>query len=409
VPVRVLLAVSFVTSVGYGLYLSGGIVYFVRSVGLSPAQVGIGFSAAGLVCLPLAVPIGHLADRVGPKAVTIALTVVQVFLLLAATQVHTFTWFLVVITALGVAERGAGTARGAVTAYVVGKRGRARVSATSRTVFNAGFTLGLLAAGVALGVDTPAAYLTLIVGNAAATAVAVGLYCGLPSVPRSGPVPMDQPRMRPLRDLPYLAVGLVTGLAEIGESVLVIGIPLWIISQTSAPRPLAAWLTVVNTVLVVLLQVRATKSADTVAGAARLMGRAYLVLAAAAALLCLTPLAGGTLAIPLLLGCVVLFTLGELWGEGGRWTLRFDLAPAGAQGQYGGIFGLGQIAPTVVGPTLVTSLPQHLPVAGWLVIAAIFLVGATLTGRAVAWAARTRAAPVVEEPSPAPELAVSHA
>ena len=62
-PLRVLVAASFISSIGYGLYLTGGAVYFVRSVGLSPTEVGLGYSVAGLVCLPLGVPIGYLAIR----------------------------------------------------------------------------------------------------------------------------------------------------------------------------------------------------------------------------------------------------------------------------------------------------------------------------------------------------------
>jgi MFS family permease len=403
----VLLAISLVTSVGYGLYLSGGVVYFVRSVGLSPTQVGIGFSLAGLVCLPVAVPIGHLADRAGPRRIALILTVAQVVLLLAATAVRTFAQFLVVIVALAIAERGAGAARGAITAHVVEKGGRARVSALSRTLFNAGFTIGLLAAGVALGVDTRAAYLWLILGNAAATAIAVGLYCALPRV-AGVPAQPAGALGRPIRDIPYMAVATATAVSDIAESVLVLGLPVWVVSQTSAPRQLAAWLTVVNTVLVVLLQMRLTRGADTVPGAARLVRRAYLVLAPAAGLLCLTRVGGVWLAAVLLLICVVLFTFGELWGEAGRWTLRYDLARPGAQGQYGAIFGLGQIAPTIAAPVLVTALPAHLPTVGWLIIAALFLATAPLTGRAIAWAQRTRAVEPGILPS-VPVLVASHA
>jgi hypothetical protein len=46
-------------------------------------------------------------------------------------------------------------------------------------------------------------------------------------------------------------------------------IPLWLVQETDAPRVLLAWLFGTNTVLAVLLQVAASRGAETVAGALR--------------------------------------------------------------------------------------------------------------------------------------------
>lgn len=43
-------------------------------------------------------------------------------------------------------------------------------------------------------------------------------------------------------------------------------------------------------------------------------------------------------AAAVLLAVAVLFTFGEIWGEAARWGLRYELAPAHAQGQYLGVF-----------------------------------------------------------------------
>ena len=86
-PGRMLVLCSAVSSIGNGLYLSGSAVYFIREVGLSSAQVGLGLSLVGLISLPLNVPLGWLADRFGPREVTIALVLAKALALCAVTLV----------------------------------------------------------------------------------------------------------------------------------------------------------------------------------------------------------------------------------------------------------------------------------------------------------------------------------
>ena len=42
-------------------------MFFTQIVGLSAAQVGLGLTIAGVVAFFFAVPLGRLADRIGPK------------------------------------------------------------------------------------------------------------------------------------------------------------------------------------------------------------------------------------------------------------------------------------------------------------------------------------------------------
>ena len=60
---------SILFAVGEGVFITGNAVFFTRLVGLSAAQVGLGLSIAGLFTFALAVPMGRLADRLGPKRI----------------------------------------------------------------------------------------------------------------------------------------------------------------------------------------------------------------------------------------------------------------------------------------------------------------------------------------------------
>ena len=385
---RVIVTVSFISSIGFGLYLSGSAVYFVRSVGLDPVEVGVGLSVAGLAGLPFGILVGRLADRLGSREVTLGLCAAQAALLVAATQVRSFGAFLVVIVLLGCTESGTDVGRQAIISAVLAGADRVRVSAYSRSVFNAGFTLGVLASGIAIGVDTRPGYLLLLLGNAATAAVVCLLYLRLPRLPgaASGPAGWSA-----LRDLPYVLVAQTSGLTRLGGTVLTVGLPIWVVTHTAAPRPVAAWLIGVNTVLVVLLQVRAARGASTVAGATRLQRWSFVALA----LTCLAAGLSGTVsrwpAVALLLAAALLVTLGELWGESARWLFRYEMASPTAQGEYGGVFQLGTAVPAIAGPALVTALPDRLELAGWLAIAVVFLVGWLATAPSVRWAERTRA------------------
>lgn len=389
-PIRIIVLISLISSVGMGLFMSGSAVYFVRSVGLSPTQVGVGLSCGGVAGLALGVPIGHLADSYGPRLVTRALTAFLAVLLVAATQVHSYVLVLVILTLLGVVEAGTDVGRGAIISALVGAEDRVRVSAYSRSVFNAGFSVGVLAAGVAIGVDNRPAYLSLMLGNALTAISCWVLYARLPQIPGNRADEDSPSMMLALRDLPYVAVAQVTGLTRLGAAVLTVGMPLWVVEHTDAPRPLAAWLITINTLLVVLLQVRAARGATTVAAVTRLQLYAFVALVLACVAAAFTADLGRWPAVALLVVVTVLLTMGELWGESARWLLRYELAPDSAQGQYGGVFQLGTAVPTVAGPAMVTALTDHLTLAGWLVIAAVFAVGVVLTRPSIAWAQRTR-------------------
>src|SRR5262249_9656406 len=224
-------------------------------------------------------------------------------------------------------------------------------------------------------------------------------------LPQARPTTGGHPHQRTrsaLRDLPYLLAAQVSGLTRLGDTVLTVGIPLWVVARTAAPRGLAAWLLIANTLLIVTAQAGVTRRASSPVGAGQIQRWAF----AALALACLVISPSGRLAewaaAGVLLAGTVLLTFGEMWGEGAWWSLRYTLAPDHAQGAYGGVVALGQAVPNVLGPVLVTSLAIGLGARGWVILAAIFLGCGAVNRWPIAWAAAHLAAAAPADPIPEP-------
>ena len=391
--VKTVLIVSFLSSLGAGLYVTGSSVYFVRSVGLSPVQVGFGLSAAALLGVTAGIPIGRLADSRGARNVTVTLLVFAIPVLIALTQVRSFWSFLPAAAVFGVLLMGSDVGLSALMAELVGSAGAARLAVYARSAFNVGFSVGLLGAGVIIAIGTRSAYLFLFTGDG----ITIALTCCLMLVrfppTRSEPAQdTGKPRQSALRDLPYLLVAQISGLTRLGDTILTVGIPLWIVTRTTAPRALAAWLLVANTLLVAALQARVTRHVDNPQGAARIQRWGFIALMLACLVISPSAHLVAWLAVTTLLAGTVALTFGEMWGEGAWWFLRYSLAPQTAQGAYGGVFALGQAIPGVIGPVLVTALGVDLGAAGWIMLAVIFLLCAVLGQWPVRWAEARRAA-----------------
>jgi hypothetical protein len=369
-PIRVLQANTLIVMLGYGLYIAGSALFFVRADGIPAPRVGLGFSLAGLAGLAVSVRIGRIADRFSPRDIGIAFALVRFALLVAAVLIR-------------------GTARSALIGRLVPKSGRTRMSAVTRVLTNIGFSVGVAFAGIAIGFNSRTAYMSLILGMALASLLTALLGFRLPRA-ADGPGGMDASGNRIRYDYPYMAVSFVSSMTLIGNTVLTVGLPIWVVAHTGIPRPLAAWMILVNTLLVIALQVKFSSMGSTVAASRRIQRWSFVVLAAACCTAAATYGRGSVPGTLLLFLTVGLLTLGELWGETANWTFRYGFAQAKAQGAYGGMFILAGSGPTVIGPVVVTFLTARFVPDGWFVLALIFVVCMALNGPVISWAERTR-------------------
>ena len=172
-------------------------------------------------------------------------------------------------------------------------------------------------------------------------------------------------------------------------AVLTLIIPLWIVSRTTAPVATVSAVLVTNTVLTVLLAVQLSHGVNTAIAAGRTLRRAGLLLAAAMLLYAATAALPTGLAIALLLGTTVLYTIGDLWHSAGGAGIAYNLADPHAIGEYQGVDQLLNGLVRAIGPALLTLLILDGGTAGWAVTAALFAVAGVLAPRLTALTARS--------------------
>src|SRR5262249_52079691 len=240
-------------------------------VHLTSSQVGIGLSCAGVVTLAAGIPAGRLADRHGPRGVYAATLLSSCAAMASFFMVHGFLSFLAGASARSVAQAASAAARGPIIQRLGGSR-PAEYRAYLRSVNNAGISAGAALAGWALAVGTHAAYALLIAGNAVSFAVCAVLVLLLPPVPVQGRE--TGARWIALRDFPYLLLSVLDGVMAIEYRVLTLAVPLWLIYETSAPHWLISAVLLVNTAMIVGLQVRVSRGIDTPASGGRAFRRA---------------------------------------------------------------------------------------------------------------------------------------
>ncbi|MEU3887714.1 MFS transporter [Streptomyces sp. NPDC029041] len=387
-------------SVGHGVVVTISVLYFTRSVGIAPGQVGLGLTLAAIAGMAASIPAGRLADVVGARGASVGYVVLQAVALWGYAFVGGFGGFLLAASVVAVAESGSTAARGALVARAVPGTDRLRTRAYLRSVTNVGFSVGTVAGGLALDAGSRAVYTAELLAGGVVFVVAGVILLALPALP---PVPTepDGPRWAVLRDRPYVAVGLLNAVLITNSGILNVALPLWIAERTDAPTSVYAGLLLINTALVVLGQVPVSRGAEDIRGGARAMRRSGLWLAACCVLFASAAGRPSWLAVGVLAVGVAVHTMGELLYSAGSWALSYELAPEHAHGQYQGLFGLTTQLGTAITPALTALLIIDHGMAGWAVLAAL-LAAAGLAAPAVAgWAERTRPHPVTPVPADA--------
>ncbi|MYS85012.1 MFS transporter [Embleya scabrispora] len=388
-PQRVIAAANFVYTVGSGLYLTAGVLYFTEDVRLSAGLVGLGLGIAGFVSLAVGIAAGHLADRYGARGVYVSTLVVRALATAGFLWVDGFWPFVLAVgTATGAQAAGL-AARSPLIRRYGGDRPQ-EFRAYLRAVTNIGISLGALLAGWVVQVGTHTAYQLLVVGTATAVGAAAVIVAFVPAV--TAEPTAEGPRWVALRDHPYLLLTALDGVMAIQFKVLTVAIPLWLVAATTAPRRLVSGTMLINTVIVIAFQVRASRAIDSPAacgGAYRRSGMTFLV---SCALVSLSAGIPAWAAVTLLTTAVVIHTIGELWHSAGGFELSFALAPEHATGQYLGVFGLGAGLAEALGPGLLISLCITWGRPGWYVVGALFALTGLAVPFAVRWAERRQLA-----------------
>lgn len=384
-PATPLAVVHAFDSVGSGLFTTSAAVYFVVVTGLPATQVGLGLSLAGMTGFVASVVMGKAADRAGARRLLFLsmLTLAGAYCLYPLT--HSPLVFFAVLALIGALEWGSGPLLHTLIMEVVPDSERVSTRAALRSVFNLGFSVGALLAAALIGIGGLALQF-LPLGNALSFLLAAAAVLRVPPSPMKQERTPAGSRFRALTDMPFLRVIAASTLLALNGTVLSVGIPLWIVTGHRLPNSTIPLIFTLNTILVVLFQVKAAQSSNTLDGAVAAARRSGLVSAAA----CLV-LSAGAFTDVWVTGCialmaVLLITLGELWQSSGAFAIGFALAPDSARGEYLGAFHLRMVIQATAGPAVIAVLVTGKSIwatVGWIAVACVLVLGSITIGPAV--------------------------
>ncbi|MFD9083079.1 MFS transporter [Streptomyces erythrochromogenes] len=381
---RIMLLAQALDRAGTGVWAAASVLYFTFVLGLDAGQVGILLGASGVAGIAGSPLAGHLADRFPVRSLLIGAHLLRLITLCLLLVVTDFALLLPVVAVTHLGDRAAKTLEMLFATRVAGDR-RATYQALSRSSANAGYALGAGLAAIGLAVGTRGAYHVLILANALSFLVAAALVWrtreprgrGLVTAPAPAPADAAAPQTAPAaggpspwRDRGYLRFVLLDIPMNLDDSILGIGIPLWLVSHTTAPHELIPAFLVVNTVLVVVLQLRVSakvKGPRQAAGAVALYGLTTLV---CCVLLAAATGGGAWAASAALLAAAVLVTAAELMRSVSSWELAVSLAPREARASYLGVAGMAQSVQKSAGPLLLTGAVMAAGPAGWIALGA---------------------------------------
>ena len=375
---RGLLAWQAMTS-AIGIFLATALMalYLIGPAGLgdrTTALTLLGSAALTLVATP---PAARLIRCLGPRRFAMASCLSRGVLFAILPLSVRPAWTIGVVLLVGLCEAAAFSVYQLIIADAVGEEARTQALAVRRALGNVGFTLGGVAVGVVVGVGSRAAYTFAFAGCGVALALASVFLVPLPETPRKPETDPEEPR-RPrtaLRDVRFL--GLIAAATVMASSLqlLTVGVPLWVVRDTSAPSGVVGAVLIINTVLVVALQVRLARGSATWSGARRAVMRAGVLFAVSVSLVALSAHVGAWAACVLLVIAAGLAAVAEMWDSAGWWTLSYEYPPHARRSDYLAAFDVVTPAVNIAGPPLMIWVVSR-GTLGWAAYAAVFIVSA---------------------------------
>ncbi|GAA3012561.1 MFS transporter [Streptomyces drozdowiczii] len=400
---RVMLRALAVDRTGTGLWAASSVLYLTFVTHLSAQQIGVLLGTAGVAGIAGSPLAGRLAGRFPVRPLLIGCHLLRLVALVLVLLCTRFDALLVVVAVTYLGDGAAKTLEMLFATRVAGER-RSAYQALSRSAANAGYGLGAGLAAIGLAVGTTDAYRALILGNALSFLVAAVL--GRRTEEAGGGVVATGPAGRPVRakgpwrDRGYLRFVLLDIPMNLDDSVLGVGLPLWLVGRTSAPHALVPAFLVINTVLVVLLQLAVSRRVDGPRGAVRAVALYGVLLFVTCALLAASTGCGTWTAAAVLLAAAVLVTMAELMRSVSSWELAVLLAPPDERAAYLGVAGMSQSIQKSAGPPLLTGVVMAAGPAGWLALGAAVAVLAVAQRRGCARRLESMGVPEAE-PQPA--------
>lgn len=384
---RILLTATAISATSRGVFFTLTVLYFTLVVGLSAVEIAIILTASSAVGVVTSLLGGVLADRISARSLLLGFVAIEGIALLSYTVADSFVSALAIACVVTGANRGANTVRAAIIGRAFMGSSRVGARAILRTVQNLGVALGGGAASIPLLIGTPDAYLVSIAIAAALTLASILAILRLPrrvdAAPRreEGRTPLAG--RSPWRDPRYLALSIFSALFGIQFGLAEIGLPLWIVRHTNAPPVALSVILIINTALVIALQIPLSRGTQDIRKAGNVLALAGVCMAVACAIYAATAGVSPLLAFVLLALAMVAHTFGEIFSSAGGWGLSYELADPQRIGEYQGIFAMAFSVGSMFTPVILTVTVIENGTAGWAALGALFL-GSALVMWAIA-------------------------
>ncbi|MFB4306221.1 MFS transporter [Actinomadura sp. GTD37] len=377
--------VAIADSLGTGLITPLVIIYFTQQIEMTAVSVGLAMSVAGIGSAVLVPFGGVLVDRFGAKPVVIAAFVLAGVGTTGYMLARGFGVLVLTVLLATMADASGRPAKHAFMAQIAEGEARNRLLAFNRSVRNAGYGLGGLLAAVVLGLGSDAWYMAAFGLDALSFFVAVALVLSItpplkPAAQHAEDVAGAEGAAEPagpggyrevLADWRYSLLSLLNILVLLEATIFTVGVPLWVVRYTDAPKAVVGVLFTVNTLVIVFLQVRATKGLEGPSDVRPSYQRAALGMTLAVACYLAAQYVGAVAAVAILLVAVTLHSVGELSASAAEWTVSIGLARERLRGRYLAVFALGDSIGKAAGPVAVTFLLTRGESVGWLALLAL--------------------------------------
>ncbi|KQM80705.1 MFS transporter [Agromyces sp. Leaf222] len=425
----ILVTATLISRVGRGIFITITVLYFTLIVGLPAHEIAIVLGAASAAGIVASLAGGWLADRMSARRVLLVFTTLEGLGLLCYAATGDFVSALVVAVVVGAFGQGANSTRMAILARAFEPEQRVHARAVLRTVTNVSIAVGSGLGALALAIGTAEAYRILLVAAGALYLLALVRLVKLPAsvdAPRAAPPvtgaveaaatgdgvgdegddaegdgdaagradaadgrgsnaarPAASARAArrrggrfahsPWRDPRYLALTGLSAIFGMQFGVAEIGVPLWIAHETDASAVLVSAVLIINTTIVVLFQVPLSRGTHDLRRAGRVSAIAAWLMAAT----CLVYAAAAGLPVWFSVVFIVLASIthafAEVLSQAGGWGLSFELADPVQAGTYQGVYSMGYSIGATLAPAVVTATAINMGLAGWAILAVVFL------------------------------------
>lgn len=371
---------ELVKSLGTGFFYPFSLLFFTELSGQSLRSVGLVLTVTALAVLPGLFAVGRLVDRVGPKPVLIGSALVRVVCFVGIVCLRGLVPLIVCTLLLAVGQRAEQAASPVLAVRLAPEGQSGRWLALTRVAFNAGIGGGALLASLFV-VDTASGFVMLGVINAAGFVLNALLYViGVPPGRRVEAEPRSRLRGAshgPWRNGPFLRVAGANALLLTAMLAVESAMPVFVLRELHLPPWIVGVMFAVNTALLTALQLPLSRVLE------RLPSRPVLALGG---LMCIALYAAALLVAPLprniqaalMIGGMVLYTLGELAVSQAAWLMLTSIPPEPEQGSYMAFNQFFAGGATALAPLLVALLLASAPTALWWVLAGASMVAALL-------------------------------